>query len=171
MTDEPKSEGAGGPKLIPVPVIAVLVVAAVFGGVLFAKSQSKAPGAQMTSVVAASEVATGQLTTTHNDALADYEAARKSGKPVYLLFHSLTCASCVEISAVVDGLLPEYADRVVFVNAISDDASARQLAARFQFQYIPTSFFIAPGGDVVDSFTGALSEEELRTRIESLIAQ
>lgn len=117
-----------------------------------------------------SEGTTGATTITsvHNDATADYEAALKTGKPVYVLFHSLTCVPCVEISAVVDRVMPEYDDKIVFVNAISDDASARQLAARFRFQYIPTSFFLAPDGSVQDSFTGAMDETQLRAYLDAL---
>jgi len=111
------------------------------------------------------------ITSTHNDAVADYEAALETGKPVYVLFHSLSCQPCVEISAVADKIMPGYEDKVVFVNAISDDPSGQQLASRFQFQYIPTSFFITPDGKVADSFTGAMSEADMKTRLDKLIAQ
>jgi len=57
------------------------------------------------------------------------------------------------------------------VNAITDDASAQQLASRFSFQYIPTSFFLAPDGTVTDSFTGKLSESEMRARLDRLVAR
>lgn len=113
----------------------------------------------------------GSLTTTHNDAVADYQAALKTGKPIYLLFHSLTCASCVEISATADRVVPAYADKVVFVNAITDDPSGQQLASRFAFQYIPTSFFLRPDGTVVDSFTGVLTDAAMKARLDSLAAQ
>ena len=68
-------------------------------------------------------------------------------------------------------MIPSYADRLVFVDAISDDPSARELAADFQFQYIPTSFFIAPDGTVTDSFSGPLTEEEMRGYLEELVAE
>jgi thiol-disulfide isomerase/thioredoxin len=55
------------------------------------------------------------------DVTVAYAAALKTGKPIYLLFHSLTCVPCVEISAVVDKVIPAYEGRIVFVNAISDD--------------------------------------------------
>lgn len=105
------------------------------------------------------------------DAVATYEAALATGKPVYLLFHSLTCVPCVEISAVVDKVVPGYEGRVVFVNAITDDASAQDLAAKFKFQYIPTSFFITADGAVSDSFTGVLSDLEMKARLDALIAR
>ncbi len=57
------------------------------------------------------------------------------------------------------------------MNAITDDASAQQLASRFSFQYIPTSFFVASDGVVVDSYSGPLSEAEMRARLDKLVAQ
>ena len=68
-------------------------------------------------------------------------------------------------------MVPEYEDKVVFVNAITDDASAQRLASRFSFQYIPTSFFVAPQGTVSDSHTGPLSESEMRARLDKLVAE
>jgi thioredoxin-like negative regulator of GroEL len=106
----------------------------------------------------------------HNDAVADYAAALKTGRPVYVLFHSLTCDPCVQISAVADAVVPAYADTVAFVNAISDDPSGQELASSFQFQYIPTSFFLAADGTVVSSYTGVLSAQEMRARLDSLVA-
>ncbi|MDH4139654.1 MAG: thioredoxin family protein [Coriobacteriia bacterium] len=109
------------------------------------------------------------VTSVHNDAVADYEAALQAGKPIYVLFHSLSCDPCVEISAVVDDVVPEYAGRVTFVNAITTDSSGQQLASRFSFQYIPTSFFLEPDGDVREAHTGPLSEVELRERLDALV--
>lgn len=57
------------------------------------------------------------------------------------------------------------------MNAITDDASAQQLASQFSFQYIPTSFFVAPDGTVSDSYTGPLSEDEMRARLDRLVAE
>jgi thiol-disulfide isomerase/thioredoxin len=113
----------------------------------------------------------GAPSQSRSDSRVAYEAALATGKPVYLLFHSLTCVPCVEISAVVDKVVPGYKDRVVFVNAITDDASAQDLAATFKFQYIPTSFFITADGSVSDSFTGVLSELEMKARLDALIAR
>jgi hypothetical protein len=55
-------------------VTVVLVVFALLAGVLIAKVLVPRPS----------------LTSTQNDATADYEAAVATGKPVYVLFHSLT---------------------------------------------------------------------------------
>lgn len=116
------------------------------------------------------ESAAGSVTSVRNDAVADFEKAKASGKPIYVLFHSLTCQPCVEISAVADRVVPEYEGRVAFVNAITDDASGRELASMFMFQYIPTSFFLAPGAStVIESHTGTLSEAEMRAKLDALI--
>ena len=175
MTDT-KPEGSNKPTSISAVTITILVVVALFAGVLVAKILSKpeTPSTAASSTVAAG--GTGEpvemtITSTHNDAVADYEAALKTGKPIYLLFHSLTCDPCVEISAIADKVMPEYEGKVVFVNAISDDPSAKQLAANFQFQYIPTSFFITPDGEVAESFTGAMPDTDMKARLDKLIAQ
>ena len=112
----------------------------------------------------------GSVTGQHVDAVAAFKQARATGRPVYLLFHSLTCQPCVEISANVDQVVPGYVGKVTFVNAITDDPSGQQLAAQFNFQYIPTSFFIGRDGKVLSSFTGVLSPAELKTRLDQLAA-
>lgn len=57
------------------------------------------------------------------------------------------------------------------MNAVTDDPSAQQLASKFSFQYIPTSFFVAVNGTVADSYTGPLSESEMRARLDRLVAR
>lgn len=158
-TQQAAPRGAGRPKntivLLSVIVVLVLVVAKLVTG-----SPTPADTAPQG----------GTITSQHNDAVADYAAAVATDKPVYVLFHSLTCEPCVEISAVVDRVIPSYEGRVVFVNAISDDPSGRELSSRFAFQYIPTSFFLAPGGEVKDSFTGSMDESKMRGYLDALVA-
>jgi thiol-disulfide isomerase/thioredoxin len=153
-------------------VIAALIVLA-FAAIIVAKQ-----GPSATADIPAAPAATRRLTeatggpsSSHADAMVAYEAALKTGKPIYLLFHSLTCDPCIEISAVVDKVIPDYEDKVVFVNAISDDEASQQLAARFQFQYIPTSFFIDSKGTVVESYTGVIDEASMKTRLDQLAAR
>ncbi len=67
--------------------------------------------------------------------------------------------------------MPSYADKIVFVNAITDDSSAQRLAAKFSFQGIPTSFFLSADGQVVEGYTGALTEQDLRARLDRLASQ
>lgn len=159
----PAHDDAQG-RIRPTRLVIILAILAVFGVVLVAKIFSPPPGSTETSGSGTS------LTSVHNDAAADYAAALKTGKPIYVLFHSLTCDPCVQISAVADAVLPAYADKVKFVNAITDDPSGQQLSSRFRFQYIPTSFFLTADGTVADSFTGVLTADEMRARLDSLLA-
>jgi thioredoxin-like negative regulator of GroEL len=66
--------------------------------------------------------------------------------------------------------MPSYKDKVTFVNAITADPTGEKLAAQFSFQYIPTSFFIDVSGNVLDHYTGPLTESEMRARIDKLVA-
>ncbi len=144
----------------------VLVVVALIAVTLIAKTLVTSPGTAPSEKTAAASI-----TSTRNDALADYDASIKAGKPIYILFHSLTCEPCVEISAVADQVIPGYEGRVSFVNAITDSPSGRQLSSRFAFQYIPTSIFIAADGTVIDSFTGVLSADEMKSRLDTLVGE
>jgi len=162
VTDEKRRTGAQ-------PRIVIMVVLAVFALILGMKIAG--PSGQPVGEASSNPGVAPKLSENRSDAMAAYEAAVASGKPVYVLFHSLTCASCIEISAVVDEVVPAYADRVAYVNVITDDPSGQALAAQFSFQYIPTSFFLAPGGTVVGSFTGVLSAEEMRGRLDALVTE
>ena len=75
-----------------------MVVVAIFAGVLLAKVLGASPSDASVSGDVAAGVQNAQptITSVHNDAAADYAAAMKTGKPVYVLFHSLTCQPCVE---------------------------------------------------------------------------
>lgn len=149
-------------------IVAGLIVFA-FVAVVVAKQGS---GASVEPSATAQPSATAEgPSTSRADASAAYAAARKTGKPIYLLFHSLTCVPCIEISAVVDEVVPAYDGKVVFVNAISEDDGSKRLAEGFKFQYIPTSFFIDSAGTVQESFTGAMDAASMRTRLDKLTAR
>lgn len=55
------------------------------------------------------------------------------------------------------------------MNAVTADASAQELSTKFQFQYIPTSFFLSPDGQVLDSYTGPMTAQEMRLRLDKLV--
>lgn len=162
----PASRGAGGSS----KVIATLIIIAFLAFVLV---KLVSGGTARTETPVQADVgadAAPTITSVHNDSVADYEAALASGKPVYVLFHSLSCEPCVNISAVVNRVMPEYEGKVVFVNAITGDSSADQLASKFKFQYIPTSFFLKPDGSLADAYTGELDEAALRDYLDAVVA-
>jgi thioredoxin-like negative regulator of GroEL len=157
----PMDGASGRRRLVGVLIVVVLLLALVV-----AKLATNGVGPAPSSETGASVT----ITSAHNDAVGDFEAARASGKPVYVLFHSLTCDPCIEISNVADRVMPEYSDEVFFVNAITDDPSGQELAAGFSFRYVPMSFFLTADGAVQDQFTGAMSEAEMRRYLDALVS-
>ncbi|MDP2232341.1 MAG: hypothetical protein Q8K89_01795, partial [Actinomycetota bacterium] len=110
MTDEEPGDSAKSKGIAPATIIIVVVVA-LFAGVQLAKTRSNQPtvptAASGVAAIGGTDNAAGAtMTSTHNDAVTDYEAALATGKPVYVLFHSLSCQPCVEISAVADKIMP-----------------------------------------------------------------
>ena len=90
-----ETEEPNRPTNVPPAVVIVLVGAALFGGVLLAKYQNRPPAAPLSTSNGASVIAPAQSgasanTSARNDAAADYETALKTGKPIYVLFRSLS---------------------------------------------------------------------------------
>lgn len=77
MTEAPRS---GVSRRVAI----ALAVAALFAGVLAAKYLAPSQADTADAPVAA----THSLTSVRNDALADYEAAMATGRPIYVMFHS-----------------------------------------------------------------------------------
>ncbi len=176
MTQDPESGESGADRktvLASRQIVIVLVVLAVFAGVLVAKAVTGRTGGTAQSSSATTAVEEGSSSPAQGDAEASYEAALKTGKPIYVMFHSTTCQPCVEIDAVAKRVIPDYAEKIAFVDAVTNsDPSVQQLAAKLPaFQYIPQSFFLKSDGTTADSFTGAMSESEMRARLDALLAQ
>jgi hypothetical protein len=71
---------------IPSPKIVIaLVFVALLAGVVAAKVL--APRLQGNT---AARTPASSMTSVHNDAVTDYQSALKAGKPIYVLFHSLS---------------------------------------------------------------------------------
>ena len=94
---------------------------------------------------------------------------------------------------VVDNLATEYGDRVAFVapawKGTLEDTAARaaellpsgevrwgldeeeEVFEAFGIPYQPATVLIDSGGRIVDSWAGARSEEEMRSALDSLVAE
>lgn len=167
MSDDHGLAGAGGGRPRRRTLVALVIVAAFLALVAW-----KVIGTGTRSATSgAGGKADGRVSMVRDDPVAAYDAALAKGRPIYVLFHSLTCEPCIRISAVADQVAPEYEGEVTFVNAITDDAAGQALAARFKFEYIPTSFFIAADGSVESSFTGVLTAKEMRARLDALVGR
>ena len=92
MTDVDESAETGSARRSSWTIVVLLVVVAVLAGVLLAMAQAgrRTNGAQDARRSTSTGTVPASITSVRNDALADYEAALKTGKPIYVLFHSLT---------------------------------------------------------------------------------
>jgi thioredoxin-like negative regulator of GroEL len=138
----------------------------VIGGVAWAKgsagrqSAEKAGGESQPSI---------SITSARNDFASDYNTALSSGKPIFVYFHTTTCPSCKAFSPVIEKVMPDYKDKVVFVNAYVDlDSAAWSMATDRGFEYVPTSLFLKAGGGTDTSFVGPMTENELRRKLSTM---
>ncbi|MBW7996380.1 MAG: thioredoxin [Candidatus Glassbacteria bacterium] len=87
-------------------------------------------------------------------------------QPVMVDFYTDWCAPCQILGPQVERIAQTYADRAS-VAKLNVDASG-QVAARFGVQGIPTVLFFKDG-KLVDRVVGLVPEEELTSRLDSLI--
>ena len=104
------------------------------------------------------------------DLTADFDAAMAAGQPAYILIHSATCVSCVEMEATANEVLPEYDGEVEFIDALNGVPGAEALAQRFEANFIPTSVFVDANGEVADFVVGPIEAPELRAKLDALVA-
>lgn len=148
-------EGAQSPSKSPRNIALAVIVLALALVIVVSKNSS---GPRQTCGVdsgAASEVSSAVENPDDT-----YKAALASGKPIYVLFHSTTCAPCIEMAKVCNQVLPKHKDKLAFIDVITNDPISETIVNRFQISTIPTSIFIA-NGKVVDSYVGAMSAEQL----------
>ncbi|MCR4400258.1 MAG: thioredoxin family protein [Syntrophomonadaceae bacterium] len=95
------------------------------------------------------------------------EAAR--ALPVWMLFRSEHCAPCVEMTATMKRLGPEFAGRVEFRQVDVDDPANRDVVREFGIRYVPTTYLYDADGRLVFQQIGAVPEDEMRERLRALL--
>lgn len=91
-----------------------------------------------------------------------------SGKPVVIDFWATWCGPCMRLAPTIDELAEEYADRVVIGKYNIEEES--DLSTDYRIMSIPTILFFKNGEQVRDLRMTGATKEELKARIEKLIA-
>lgn len=95
--------------------------------------------------------------------------AKINHRPAWLLFHSQTCASCIEMEKVYQALKPEFEGKIALVNIDVNDPLEKGLLEQYQINYIPTTFLLDGNGKIISQYVGVLSIEEMREKLNALL--
>ena len=91
-----------------------------------------------------------------------------SGKPVVIDFWATWCGPCVGMAPILDKLAEEYANKVVIGKYNIDEES--DLATEYRIMSLPTILFFKNGEKTAIRLVGGQTEDQLRAKIEELIA-
>ncbi len=91
----------------------------------------------------------------------------QAGEPVFLFFHSNTCAQCVKMTGIVEEVYPDFSDSVALVDVDVYDEQNRNLLQRANIRAIPTLIFVDAEGEVSGQ-VGVMEPDALREKLTQL---
>lgn len=97
------------------------------------------------------------------------QQALEQKRAVLALYHSTTCIPCKEMEKVAADVMPEFKDKVVFVDVNVYDAGNRELLRQMQIRVIPTTFIYDRSGKH-KVFQGVISREALRAELRAALS-
>lgn len=91
-----------------------------------------------------------------------------SGKPVVIDFWATWCGPCMRLAPVIDELAEEFADQAVIGKYNVDEET--ELSGQYRIMSIPTILFFKNGEQIRDLRMTGATKDQLRERIEKLLA-
>ena len=88
-------------------------------------------------------------------------------EPVFLFFHSNSCAKCIEMTEVVEDVYPDFSGSVALVDVDVYDERNKGLLQRAQIRAIPSLVFIDRAGEV-GGHVGVMEPDVLREQLTQL---
>ena len=132
-----------------------LVLFCVFGVVL----------ALITFKIATSQTSLTNPTFSSSDLI---KQAVKDNKPAWLLFHSKTCQTCIEMERTYETLRPEFAGKIAFINIDVNNPSEKTLVKLYKINQIPTSYFLNRAGQPISLDIGLIPMAEMQSKLGAL---
>ena len=150
MSKQTRQKQLRGSQIVILSIVVILI-----GVVLIVKAQPSAP----TSAPSASAVVESP------EVILDRALAAK--QPTLAFFHSLTCDSCVEMTAIVEQVYPEFKDVIALVDVNVYDDRNQALLQRAGIRAIPTLVLIDHAGQA-QVFMGVMEAAQLRQNLQAL---
>ena len=96
----------------------------------------------------------------------NFESLKNDSKPLVIDFWAEWCGPCRMVAPIVEEMAAEYDGKVNIGKCDVD--SNDDLVAMFRIRSIPTLIFFK-GGEVVGTHIGAISQNDLKAKIEALL--
>lgn len=96
----------------------------------------------------------------------NFESLKNDSKPLVIDFWAEWCGPCRMVAPIVEQMAAEYEGKVNIGKCDVD--SNDDLVAMFRIRSIPTLVFFK-GGEVVGTHIGAISQNDLKAKIEALL--
>jgi len=100
---------------------------------------------------------------------AALDRALAASQPTLAFFHSTTCQSCIEMTAIVDAVFPEFAGKVTLVDVDVYDPRNENLLGRARIPGIPTVVLFDRAGKG-KWLVGVTAADQLREQLVALAA-
>lgn len=128
--------------------------------------------AAVTSIAFASDFPKGSPAFKDSSTYA-LSAAKKSGKPIVMVFSAAWCGPCQSMKKEVypSEAVKAYHDKFVWAYLDIDDASNEKAATKYGVSSIPHIEFLTPEGKEIDKQIGSNSPEAFAKTLASVLAK